>query len=257
MKFSFRPDWDKCIDLIPDWRNRSIGKSSGALVDLIINEIVQENTDEYLSISKTEFNTKNTFFEQVFTTTENIFPKNRHIRRRMIGLLIKDIWSNKVSLGIQLTDYVFDYLIKRFDSRDTAIEMSYNIRDACHRYRNHYEINLFWQILTGQIEENVYHYEMKEFARILQCLIKLGDLKLVLHELYPHWNRERITRVVMSAERELQRSSIEKTQFEYFLLFMEDDEGHIGEFLRSIREELHVDKMEYIEKIKNILIDQP
>ncbi len=76
-------------------------------------------------------------------------------------------------MEIKLTDYVFDYLIKRFASRDIAIEISYNIRDACHRYRNYYEINLFWQILTGQIEENVYHYEMKEFARILQYLIKI------------------------------------------------------------------------------------
>ena len=51
--------------------------------------------------------------------------------------------------------------------------MSYNIKDACYRYRNSYEINLFWQILTGQIEENVYHNQMKEFARILQYLMKL------------------------------------------------------------------------------------
>ena len=53
------------------------------------------------------------------------------------------------------------------------MEMCYNIRDACHRYRNHYEIDLFWKILTGQIEENVYHDQMREFARILQYLIKL------------------------------------------------------------------------------------
>ena len=55
------------------------------------------------------------------------------------------------------------------------MEIGYNIKDACNRYRNNYEINLFWQILTGQVEENVYHYEMKEFARILQYLIKLSS----------------------------------------------------------------------------------
>lgn len=64
-------------------------------------------------------------------------------------------------------------MTERFNSKEIAIEMSYNIKDACTRYRNNYEINLFWQILTGQIEENVYHYEMKEYARILQYLIKL------------------------------------------------------------------------------------
>jgi len=47
------------------------------------------------------------------------------------------------------------------------------MQDACNRYRTSYEINLFWQILTGQVEEHVYHYEMKQFARILQYFIKL------------------------------------------------------------------------------------
>ncbi len=161
--------------MIPYWQNLSIGKSSEALVDLLINEIVHENNDEYLSIHKSEFSDRNTFFEQlcIASTSEKMFPRNRHMRRRIISLLIKEIWSNKVCLEVQLTDYVFDYLTKRFDSQNIAVEMSYNIRDACHRYRNHYEINLFWQILTGQMEENVYHYEMKEFARILQYLIKL------------------------------------------------------------------------------------
>ncbi len=35
---------------------------------------------------------------------------------------------------------------------------------------------------------------------------------------------------------------------------MEDDEGHIGEFLMNIREQLQLDKNQYIEKIKDILI---
>ncbi len=78
-----------------------------------------------------------------------------------------------------------------------------------------------------------------------------------LHELYPNWTKERISRLIIAAERELQQSSIDKNELEFLLLFMEDDEGHIGEFLRSIREELQVDKNEYIEKIKNILIDHP
>ncbi len=38
---------------------------------------------------------------------------------------------------------------------------------------------------------------------------------------------------------------------------MEDDEGRIGEFLKNIREQLQFDKNEYIEKIKNILIEYP
>jgi hypothetical protein len=63
--------------------------------------------------------------------------------------------------------------------------------------------------------------------------------------------------LIISAEKDLQQSSNEKNNFEFLLLFMEDDEGRIGEFLKNIREQLQFDKNEYIEKIKNILIEYP
>lgn len=63
--------------------------------------------------------------------------------------------------------------------------------------------------------------------------------------------------MITAAENELQQSSIETTELEYLLLFMEDDEGHIGRFLLTIREQLQVDKNEYIEKLKDIFIGHP
>ena len=87
--------------------------------------------------------------------------------------------------------------------------------------------------------------------------IQWSELIDALHELYPNWTDERISRVMIAAEKELRQSSIEKNELEFFLLFMEDDEGRIGEFLRSIRTELQIDKNEYIEKIRNLLIGHP
>ncbi|CAF3458598.1 unnamed protein product [Rotaria sp. Silwood1] len=284
-----RPDWDKCSYLITQWKILSIGKTSEQLVDVLINEIIhedtKENNNEDFSIminNKNDLNSKNTFFEQlcIDISFEDKFIKNRHMRRRITGLLIKEIWSNKLfdenkfekKINIKLIDYVFNYLIKRFHSKEIAIEIGYNIKDACNRYQNNYEINLFWQILTGQIEENVYHYEMKEFARILQYLIKLcphsssqsllwtirwSDLVTALHELYPYWTNKRISYLIMAAERDLQQSSKERNDLEFLLLFTEDDEGHIGEFLMNIRQQLQLDKTEYIEKIKDLLIGYP
>jgi hypothetical protein len=53
--------------------------------------------------------------------------------------------------------------------------------------------------------------------------------------------------LIISAERDLQQSSNEKKNFEFLLLFMEDDEGRIGKFLKNIREQLEFDKNEFIE----------
>ena len=78
-----------------------------------------------------------------------------------------------------------------------------------------------------------------------------------LHELYPHWTNERIALLIISAERQLEQTSTQKNELEFVLLFTEDDEGHIGEFLMTIRKQLQIDKMEYVEKIKDLLIGQP
>lgn len=239
-RYCCRPEWDKCMDLIDDWRNLARGKSSDELVDVIIKEILPKRDEEEMPL------------------------QNRQIRRRMTGLLIKEIWSKKLfDIKKNLTDYVFDYLTKRFDSEEIAREMNYNIRDACQRYQHHYEINLFWQILTGQIEERVYHDEMKEFARILQYVIQSSvrssmELNDALHVLYPRWTDERIAQVMIAAERELQQLSMQGSDtLGCLLLFTEDDEGRIGGFLKSIRRELLVDKEEYIEKIRKIFIGHP
>lgn len=203
--------------------NLSRGKSSEELVNVIMNEI-EPSSGKSL------------------------------VRRRLIGLLVRDIWSNRLSKSTSLfSDYVHDYLIERFQFQEFQL--------ACSFYRKTYEINLFWKILTGQIEENVYHYQMREYARILQAFIRFAkqstmksfDLRRILYELYPKWSNDRIDRLMKSIERDLQQTD----DIEYVLLFMEDNEGHIGEFLRAIREELEIDKYDYVEQIKDLLIEQP
>jgi hypothetical protein len=88
--------------MINYWKNLSIGKTSEQLVDVLINEIVhgntEENNDEYLSMNITELSSKNTFLDQLYINSsfEKNFIKNRHMRRRITGLLIKEIWSNKL-----------------------------------------------------------------------------------------------------------------------------------------------------------------
>lgn len=78
-----------------------------------------------------------------------------------------------------------------------------------------------------------------------------------IHELHPNWTNECISQLIISAEKQLQQSSKETDELNFLLLFTEDDEGRIGEFLKSIRKQLEFDKNEYIEKIKDILIDHP
>ncbi|CAF4245767.1 unnamed protein product, partial [Adineta steineri] len=83
---------------------------------------------------------------------------------------------------LTLADHVATYFEKRFDSKAIAIEMGYNLRDACQRYHNSEEINLFWGIITGQIEEMVYHYRMQSISQLLQHLIKMKTFFSFQHD---------------------------------------------------------------------------
>jgi hypothetical protein len=72
-----------------------------------------------------------------------------------------------------LADHVAAFFERRFNSKTMATEMGYNLRDACQRYRNSEQINLFWGIITGQIEEMVYHHQMRSISQLLQHLMKM------------------------------------------------------------------------------------
>lgn len=68
------------------------------------------------------------------------------------------------------------YFEQRFDSQAIATEMGYNLRDACLRYRHSEQINLFWGIITGQIEELVYHHQLRCIAQLLQHFIRMSTI---------------------------------------------------------------------------------
>ncbi|CAF2823016.1 unnamed protein product [Rotaria sp. Silwood2] len=211
-----RPDWDKVSNVIDGgierWKILSNEKSSEHLVDILIKEIINGNQIEPIN--------EQDYFDTIgddlsilpfLRIPKNIRLFNRRMRRRTTGLLIKEIWTDKIrdtedrslqnlsrtkeynspeSLSSPhsssdnnanqnnktLADHVAAYFNKKFNSPMIAIEMGYNLSDACQRYRNSERINLFWGIITGQIEEMVYHHQMKSISQLLQHLIKMKKL---------------------------------------------------------------------------------
>jgi hypothetical protein len=179
--------------------------------------------------------------------------------------------------------------------------MGYNLRDACQRYRNSEQINLFWGIITGQIEELVYHHQMKSISQLLQHLIRMKtyfssqypltsspkarkaivsepnsprlslgnqesrlslDNSLLTNDqfleslklFYPTKTSSQIDELFFSAQHDLQYSS---QSIEFHFLFLEDDEGCLGEFLSTLIKQIHDEKLSYIEQIKQILLGYP
>ncbi|CAF1228433.1 unnamed protein product [Didymodactylos carnosus] len=359
-----RPDWDKCSNVLDGgmdrWKKISAGKTSDQLVEILISEIIDGNQTTHETMKQNYFDAlgEEKQILPFLRSAKNKKIKNRHMRRRITGLLIKEIWNEQITKGsstaeskkiaidddssfdgsdqplrqpvlTDLANVVFDYLKKRFDSKDMAIEIGYNLRDACLRYRNSERINLFWGILTGQIEEQVFHYQMKTIAQLLQhlCRMKIvfefdettmgtpggtdslglsvddslhvarlqsirnstlmGGNSLAsasfgisvsrsitsarnsIHELvmsrnqflmslkllYPTKTSEKINELVKAAERDLHMTNMQT--FEFGLLFMEGDDGKLGNFLSTLLKQLNEEKIQYVDSIKLILMGHP
>ena len=91
-----RPDWDKVSNVIDGgverWKALSTGKSSDELVEIVIREIIDGNQ---ISIHEDGHFQGIGDDERVLTflrTPKDTPIINRRVRRRMTGLLIKEIW---------------------------------------------------------------------------------------------------------------------------------------------------------------------
>jgi hypothetical protein len=92
-----RPDWDKVSNVIDGkierWKSLSTGKSSRELVEILIKEIINGNQTE--TIKEEEY--FSAIGDDLTVLPFLRMPKytrivNRRMRRRMTGLLIKEIW---------------------------------------------------------------------------------------------------------------------------------------------------------------------
>lgn len=161
---------------------------------------------------------------------------------------------------------VKNYLEKYCHSTDMAIELGYNLRDACERYHHSEQINLFWGILTGQIEEYVYHYQMQCIAQLLEHFIgihadtshlifTMGQFIQALKNFYPRKTPSQIEQLILAAQHDSSHSTDQSLEVDS--LFIEDDEGRYGEFLSILIQQIHADKISYIEQIKQLLLGYP
>ncbi|RKO87137.1 hypothetical protein BDK51DRAFT_26657, partial [Blyttiomyces helicus] len=124
---------------------------------------------------------------------------NRMLSRKNLLLLIKDAWAAKMlhdaaprrkGQRTTLSDFLYMYLKKRFGSQEAVAEWGYNLVDACRRHRfQSVDCQLFADIASGALEEEVYHDQMRMVER----------LKAVFHRLDVDVNGGRARGIVPKA----------------------------------------------------------
>lgn len=88
-----RPDWDKVSNIIDGgidrWKNLSIGKTSEQLVEILMKEIINGNQNQ-----QEDFRAIGEDLDVLpfLRTTKYTRIVNRQMKRRITGILIKEIW---------------------------------------------------------------------------------------------------------------------------------------------------------------------
>ncbi|XP_033897346.2 translin-associated factor X-interacting protein 1-like isoform X2 [Acipenser ruthenus] len=253
-----RPQWQKCAEVVSGgddrWHLLSEGLSSDQLVDVLLAEIGGKDIRE------------KEFFDglgkgdavPVYLRYEGTI-KNLKLKKIEIVDKIKDIWKEKVPADQQkgerrsLDEFFHEYLQKKH--ADSASKWAYSIQEGCRLYRDDDFINLFFNILTGKVDEGVYHGQIHLISHLLKELMhsdssEKGSLskekfRQALSRAFPLKNQEQIEELIQAAES--QQGHLEDLNtINYEVLFSEFAEDQVGNFLTLLRKQATAEKQKYL-----------
>ncbi|CAG0898990.1 unnamed protein product [Darwinula stevensoni] len=221
--------------------------------------------------------------------------RNRHLAPRDACLLIQDIWKGKCELKespykrIPLETYLGSYFEERYPKKFIRMEWSYNLIDACQRFPHDDVIGLFWGILCGKYDEEIYHSQRKIVQRLkkslkeaakqvrvpprlitfpcsggekleaTECTLQTGGEEVsiqafiqVLRDEYPAISLKDLRELLDEAKCELKLHSTAKT-IPFLPLVTLTDEGKAGGFLALLWKHRAKAQEEYVQDIGKAL----
>ncbi|XP_038076269.1 translin-associated factor X-interacting protein 1-like [Patiria miniata] len=177
-----RPDWDRCADFMEGgeerWKTISKDKSSDNKVELLLKELAGDG--EGLAFFEPRGFGENV---PVYLQTD-IKVRNREYTKGEALELIKEIWkaknkreSEKENASTEPMDtFVARFLDERYRDKKMIAEKAYNLHDACERYRDMEGMcELFYQVLTDEVIEQVYNQEMEMLEQLMEALNKASE----------------------------------------------------------------------------------
>ncbi|XP_028391683.1 translin-associated factor X-interacting protein 1-like [Dendronephthya gigantea] len=273
-----RPRWAKCGQYIEGgeerWKEISGDKTSDEMVDVLLAEIT--GTD--IAVIQAGSSAVEEFFEGQGLGAN--IPKylryegkvrNRRISKRDVLLLIKDVWQERLSSEIEtsspeyelLPSFLHSYLDRRFGAENLTFEWAYNVQDACVRYQHDPRIGLFHRILSGEMDEALYHDQRAMFKKFSNALMaadpgESDDRSVPKHvfegcvrQCFPLFGEQAIADLMKLAETEMSGENVL-----YKNILKEDDEGGVTLFVDKIFNFDKMERMAYVREVENSLAEK-
>ncbi|CAF3399761.1 unnamed protein product [Rotaria sp. Silwood1] len=275
-----RPSWHLAGEVIDGgverWQNVSANKTSQEKLIILLNEFTGGGNDDDGSGNQSQNSSVPDQLsprgegEQVPFHLRSSRPvKNRRLVRRDVAVLIQEIWTERRISDKQdgrtksLSEFIYEFFRNRYGNHNTAVEMGYNLDFACKRFKHNDNCQLFYHILSGEADEDIYHYTKNLIEQLAERIIKESEtypngsvtsekFQHMLTKYLPNKSSTDISELVSAAEKEQPHEE----QISLAKLFSVDDEDNYGEFIRVLKRQLNEDKQSYVhdvvEKIESL-----
>ncbi|KAG1944736.1 translin-associated factor X-interacting protein [Pimephales promelas] len=250
-----RPNWEKCSDTlggIERCRELFEGQSSQKKLEILLQEV----------------NGQNEFFTGLGTTSDvPIYLqyegkiKNLKLNKTDVIKVIKDIWRNKttenekIDHSRDLQVFLHSYLVEQY--KDMSAEWAYSLMESIQNNLKDDFICLFSDILTGKVDESIYHGQTHLLSHLLKVFIQsditqCGSLTVLefseaLKQAFPLKSDQDIDELLMTAQTELRSNGV---RISYQTLYTEDTDGRHKEFLSLVKKQATAERLQYISELR-------
>lgn len=183
---------------------------------------------------------------------------NRQFNKCDCALLIKDIWRRRIKnfrKGSSFADFVDNCLNEIFPIPIMKTEWTYNLVEACKIFAGtNKNIELFWLILNGEMDENIYHYQLSVIKDLMNFLHRSLPSHNVMtrtefHQHLQNFLNSNDPNIISSLVNKALEEQEAEEDINFDQLFLEDDEGEVGPFLTEFKNWLHSLRMEFFELV--------
>ena len=180
-------------------------------------------------------------------TRSNIIVYNRFLNRRELGLVIRELWNEKIKndfekrlIGkkrIKMNEFCILYFSEKYKSAEIANEWFINIKEACKRFKDFEDAQFLLFVLNNEIDEEIYHSFMELVGKLYLRMNKnLNNIEKSLRETFPKKSNEKIKELVEAAAETKQ-------------LFSQSDDGKLNKFLKTIKSQNENERIEFLSSI--------
>ncbi|XP_056334952.1 translin-associated factor X-interacting protein 1 isoform X2 [Danio aesculapii] len=250
-----RPNWEQCSDILGGTeRCKELfeGQSSQKKLEILLKEISSQNqffTGHGISCDI-----------PIYLRYEGKV-KNLKLKKADVIKVIKEIWRNKMAENEKNDDprdlqtFLHSYLVEQY--KDKAGEWAYSLMESIQNNLEDDLICLFNDVLTGKVDESIYHGQTQLLSHLLKVLIQsditqcgtltVSEFSEALRKAFPLKSDQDIEELLAAAQTELKSSGV---RISYQTLYTEDTDGRHKEFLSLVKKQATAERLQYISELR-------